>query len=394
MNDKIAGIMGICLGLSICSTRFSIAVGNIFQSLAILIFFYLLYTRRNVISVERELISYISIIALMISCMIPSIIFSYNPGESIRSFAEMWLYRVIPFVMIVTFLKEKKLSEQILIMILLVLSAEGVAAVIQVLTGISNRGIGFHGVMYFAGILASWIPVACVLAADNGVNKTLRTVSRIAVPCLLAGAIAGQSRGLWLTLLCVLPVVLYKHILNNKKYIAVCCAVLLIVVGVFATSPELVHRVKSITNMTTDRSNGDRLVVWESSWNMIKDHPLTGVGLGQFKNVYEPRYRLKAMTQNLNHTHNNFVQVATEAGIFGFLGFFVFTVCVLWNSYAEWLRTGNPYALALFACWAGFSAFGMIDNTLDGSAVVKSMWFLTGVFLVLKKSWNKEFQEH
>ena len=74
-----------------------------------------------------------------------------------------------------------------------------------------------------------------------------------------------------------------------------------------------VDRFKSTFNTTTDGSNLGRLYVWEADKHMIIDHIVTGVGPGLWQRTYEERYRLPEETQGLGHSHNNFLQVASES---------------------------------------------------------------------------------
>ena len=64
-------------------------------------------------------------------------------------------------------------------------------------------------------------------------------------------------------------------------------------------------------------------------WQTFLDHPLTGVGAGQFKN-YNPPDRLEPW----HETHNVLLQVAAEMGIFGLLGMLILlgfaAVALLW----------------------------------------------------------------
>ncbi|MFN2188560.1 MAG: O-antigen ligase family protein, partial [Candidatus Promineifilaceae bacterium] len=62
-----------------------------------------------------------------------------------------------------------------------------------------------------------------------------------------------------------------------------------------------------------------RLNLWESSINMIKDHPLFGVGLDNFLYAYRGRYILDSAWRepNLNHPHNIILDFATRLGLIG-----------------------------------------------------------------------------
>jgi O-antigen ligase len=62
-----------------------------------------------------------------------------------------------------------------------------------------------------------------------------------------------------------------------------------------------------------------RLNLWQSSLNMIRDHPIFGVGLDNFLYAYRGRYILDSAWRepNLNHPHNIILDFATRLGILG-----------------------------------------------------------------------------
>jgi len=70
-----------------------------------------------------------------------------------------------------------------------------------------------------------------------------------------------------------------------------------------------------------DTSNAYRLRVWQESLGIIKDFPLTGIGLGHesFLSIY-PFYMLDRGKSPF-HTHNTYLQVLVETGIIGLLVF-------------------------------------------------------------------------
>lgn len=69
----------------------------------------------------------------------------------------------------------------------------------------------------------------------------------------------------------------------------------------------------------------ERLVLWSKTLRMVKDHPLLGVGLGNWK-IVMPRYGLEGTRaeQGLIHfqqPHNEYLTVLSEAGPFALLAF-------------------------------------------------------------------------
>jgi len=56
--------------------------------------------------------------------------------------------------------------------------------------------------------------------------------------------------------------------------------------------------------------------IWGATIAMIRDHPVTGVGLGAFQVAY-PRYDPSSGTQRVEQSHNDYLQILADAGIIG-----------------------------------------------------------------------------
>ena len=141
----------------------------------------------------------------------------------------------------------------------------------------------------------------------------------------------------------------------------------------------------SITNVTTDRSNGDRIWIYRSCIDMAADHPITGVGMGQFKRYYHSGYKYSEETQDLPHGHNNFLQLLAETGIVGVIGLLGFVGYFLVTSFKHWKKDKNPYDLLIFTTVLSYIClFGQIEYTLDNSSGMRIFWFLLAIMLQMK----------
>ncbi|MCQ3932285.1 MAG: hypothetical protein DPW16_17690 [Chloroflexi bacterium] len=113
-----------------------------------------------------------------------------------------------------------------------------------------------------------------------------------------------------------------------------------------------------------------RINVWRSTLELIKDHPITGVGLDQFLYAYRGRYILSEAwaDPDLSHPHNVVLDYWVRLGIFGVL-------IGVWLQVAFWrtalaayrqVRHSNPMLLAIvlgvMGSMADFLAHGIIDS--------------------------------
>jgi O-antigen ligase len=74
-----------------------------------------------------------------------------------------------------------------------------------------------------------------------------------------------------------------------------------------------------------DFSTAERLAHWIAGANMFLDHPLFGVGIGNYSTAY-PQYFITIFLTPLGHAHNYYINIAAEAGMFGLIGLLAFLV--------------------------------------------------------------------
>ncbi|MGI9105571.1 MAG: O-antigen ligase family protein [Pyrinomonadaceae bacterium] len=81
-----------------------------------------------------------------------------------------------------------------------------------------------------------------------------------------------------------------------------------------------------------DPSNG-RLHYWGSTLDMIRDHPLTGIGLGAFGVTYT-RYDTSNGFYRLEQAHNDYLQILADAGVIGASLGLVFIILLFYRGLA------------------------------------------------------------
>ncbi len=94
-------------------------------------------------------------------------------------------------------------------------------------------------------------------------------------------------------------------------------------------------------DLDKDTSFLGRLALWANTLEMFKDRPLLGVGKGNWKIIY-PFYATKGIKDfsfsaelQPREAHNDYVQLLSETGLFGFLSFLWILVLIgsrVWNS--------------------------------------------------------------
>jgi O-antigen ligase len=80
----------------------------------------------------------------------------------------------------------------------------------------------------------------------------------------------------------------------------------------------------------SDSTSVQRLLYWKHGLEMIRDHPLLGVGPYNFPPYYEKHWPEDLLMGSTQLPHNVFIQVGTDTGVSGLLLF----VALVWRSFA------------------------------------------------------------
>ena len=123
--------------------------------------------------------------------------------------------------------------------------------------------------------------------------------------------------------------------------------------------------------------------MWESAYEMFKDHPVFGVGIGQYSSKYLNEYKSPEAKEKQNHCHNNFLQMLAENGVAGFIGFCLLFGYILLSSLKNAFFKCSPYYVLIFGSSLALLLQGFTEYNFGNSAVIKYYWATLGCLLVL-----------
>lgn len=142
--------------------------------------------------------------------------------------------------------------------------------------------------------------------------------------------------------------------------------------------------------------NQDRISMYRNTINMIKHHPLIGVGVNTFSLNYA-KYKLKNVekdfpTQDTTYTHDIYLQMAGETGLLGLGAFIWFLVALFQSGLKSYIRLNDEFlksvSLSLLACLIAFLTNGLTETSLYYARVSMVFWYIAGIILALKKFEN------
>jgi O-antigen ligase len=179
--------------------------------------------------------------------------------------------------------------------------------------------------MTYSGVL---MLVACAAAARLLFRREgtqffggSRTWTVLVMPALIVALALTFTRSAWVGLVAGVGVLI---VLKDRRLLAAIPLVVALTIMVAPTS--VTARMYSMFDVN-DPSNKDRVAMLQSGVEIVRDHPITGVGPDMVKSVYK-EYRQPWAVNDLNvHLHNVPVHIAAERGLPALLvwiGFIVF----------------------------------------------------------------------
>ena len=154
--------------------------------------------------------------------------------------------------------------------------------------------------------------------------------------------------------------------------------------------PETIYnRILTIGN-TEDSSTQYRFTIYDTTANLMKDYWLRGVGLGSdiMKKVFQT-YPTNFDGSYPIHTHNNYLQMWGEAGIWGILSFLGLLVWQLKKGVKAFRAAADPRVRRMLAAaigaFCGICVIGLAEYTWFYPRNMFTYWFLFGVIAACVK---------
>jgi len=335
--------------------------------------------------------------AFSVSILLEALL-SLEPGRSLSEAAST-IFHMVPFFLALFYVRSWRVAGFILTAFAVSALLNDVWAYLQVKWKIESgwgpgRPVGFSKSPTFLGsFMLLTIPLLLLVphALPGWIRRIFLWGCGIFSMYIL---VLSQTRGAWLAF----GGVLLLFVLLNRRHRAICLSGLVILVlsgaMLYHTSPVIQDRWETMSNEKF-QSNTERVLMWKGAAQIFADHPVFGVGQGEFGLVYNRDYlapEAKERPRDPNnprsghgHPHNNLLKVLSERGLVGIAFFLLLHGFILWELLRA-LRRGEgkkayAFALAGILTFAGVQFEGMTDTNLQLAHIVRTYWFLMGLCL-------------
>ncbi len=230
------------------------------------------------------------------------------------------------------------------------------------------------------------VPIFFSLAVYFKAKKRIKAVLAFLAGLALFGVVFSGSRGAWLSVVPAAIAAIYfwtkktETIFIRQAIFSFAIFILIFIVstgypllfykiqawqtGQYSSSTyAFFERARSISDLE-EVSNKGRLEIWRDSLSFIKQHPVLGVGFGNFVTVIDED---AGAAKKGASAHNLYLDIAAEIGIPGLLILLLMFINILWTSWLVWRRATEPYfklfglLFGLYFVWIlGYSFFDVV----------------------------------
>lgn len=258
----------------------------------------------------------------------------------------------------------------------------------------------------YGAALAMYLPFVAWFALSRNYSVKIRTWSAVIFGILFIAFILSYSRAAWLSMMIALTVLAVIKLRIRFKTIAITAVVVLSLIFSFQneivmylernsdeSSSNLTEHFSSMTNISSDASNLERLNRWGSALRMFEERPVFGYGPGTYMFQYA-KYQLKKdrtiISTNAGdggNAHSEYLGPLSESGVGGLVTFLLIIITVMYTAINTWSRlTDHRLRGIVLAALIGLITYyihGFLNNFLDTDKLSVPFWGFTAMIVAI-----------
>jgi len=249
----------------------------------------------------------------------------------------------------------------------------------------------------YGAILALYVPVFVGMTFSRSYSRLVRFFALVVLLFLLTGLYLSYCRAAWISL--VIALVFYIIILFRIKFKYIVFTLLIggLIFYVFrfemldslsknkqGTSGNFMEHVQSMSNITTDASNLERLNRWASALRMFSERPVFGYGPGTYQFEYAPYQNSEEKTListnagDRGNAHSEYIGPLAEEGLPGtilVIILFIYSIIVAMRVYRS--SADKEVRMLTISAMLGLITYyfhGLMNNFLDSDKASVPVW--------------------
>jgi putative inorganic carbon (hco3(-)) transporter len=258
----------------------------------------------------------------------------------------------------------------------------------------------------YGAMLCFFIPALAGVILTRKNSLLIKSLSLFMLMFFLLALVLSYSRAAWVSLAGALGVWFIMYFKINIKLIAFASVAALFFFFAFKdqvlmkleknrqdSSTNIGEHVQSISNISSDASNLERLNRWSSALRMFKERPFLGWGPGTYSFKYAPfqfSYEKTIISTNAGdkgNAHSEYIGPLAESGVLGCLTFLGIVFSILYTGTRLFKRLPkNATRVTVIALTMGLVTYflhGLLNNFLDTDKASVPFWAFIAALVAL-----------
>ncbi len=265
----------------------------------------------------------------------------------------------------------------------------------------------------YAAVLTMFIPVLIGFLFKSDYSFNIKLLILPVLILFIFATLLSYSRAGWGSLVAmalVYLVILLRMKLRTLIFLG------LIVLGLFFhyqskimmhlernrqdSSAKLSEHIESMSNISTDASNVERINRWQCAFRMFYERPFFGWGPGTYQFKYAPfqfsydRTIISTNAGDKGNAHSEYIGPLAESGVLGTLTFLAIVIATVATSLSVYRRLRNKetkmLVMALFLGLVTYYVHGFLNNFLDSDKASAPFWGFTAIIVAIDLYHSKQ----
>lgn len=268
----------------------------------------------------------------------------------------------------------------------------------------------------YGAVLAMFIPFLTNFSFSKYVPEKGKWISRIVLLALFVAFILSYTRAAWLSLMFAIGVWVLIRLHIRFRTMIISLVSVVAVIFIFQqqiveyleknddeSSSNLIEHFSSMSNITSDASNLERLNRWGAAIRMFKERPVFGFGPGTYMFKYAPYQLSKDKTiistnmGDMGNAHSEYFGPLAESGFLGMLTFIFLAIVVLYTAVTAYTRLSDGYlkgiVLTAFLGLVTYYVHGFMNNFLDTDKAAVPFWGFTAMIVMIDLHSRRQLAE-
>jgi len=257
----------------------------------------------------------------------------------------------------------------------------------------------------YGAAIAMFFPIVVGFLFYPNIKPRTRFLIFIVLGIITVGIILSYGRAAWISVAVALGVFILVILRIRFYWIALTTVLFFGFFFIFQqqildrleknkqdSSANFVEHVQSMSNITSDASNLERINRWQAAIRLFNERPVLGWGPGTYQFVYAPFQRSKEKTiistnlGDMGNAHSEYLGPMAEMGVPGMLIVLLLMIYVIYTGLKVYKYSrGEARYLSLMATLGliTYFAHGLLNNFLDTDKLSVPFWGFIAIIVAL-----------